>query len=82
MADGIVWITSGTDSHSSGKHPTGDALDFRAKNIAAESLSARRELLMGWANGVQRRVGDDFDIVPETHSDSNRDHLHCEFDPD
>lgn len=82
MDDGICWCTCGVDSHTTGLHPPGDALDFRCNNIIASSLAERRETQDAWATVVQRRLGDDYDVVSEKHEKQERDHLHVEFDPD
>ena len=82
MVDDTVWITSGVDSHSTGLHPVGWALDYRSKNIMSQNLELRREQLKAWAARAQKRLGSDFDIIAEIHTDPNRDHIHGEFDPE
>ena len=55
-------------------HPDGKALDFRGRNITAaqgQQLEVR----------VQRALGPDYDVDFETFRNSNRNHLHVEYDP-
>lgn len=82
MVAGIVTITCGSDSHATGKHPEDDAFDFRGKNIEGANLEARRAMGQAWAKRVADRLGSDYDVIFEEHEDSDRDHLHVEFDPD
>ena len=82
MDDGIVWCTCGSDSHVTGFHPKGLALDFRGRNIDAISLEERRQRGQAWRNRVQARLGSEYDVLFEEHENPDRDHLHLEHDPD
>lgn len=70
-------ITSGTDGRhrQDSLHYSGEALDFRGRNITIEQGSALRD-------AVQRALGSDYDVLFETFPDRNNNHLHVEFDPD
>lgn len=74
----ITTITSGVDSHTTGLHPKGRALDFRTRDIlptSTQSVAARAEAVV---QEMQRRLGEDFDIINE-HVE--KQHIHAEWDP-
>jgi hypothetical protein len=68
-------ITSANDSnHMNGsKHYSGEALDFRVHDWAADSKDR-------FVNRLRGALGSDFDVVLESLGLSN-EHLHVEWDP-
>ncbi|MCK0128671.1 LysM peptidoglycan-binding domain-containing protein [Erythrobacter sp. F6033] len=69
-------ITSGNDSRHSRNslHYSNRALDFRGRNITRDqgfALDSR----------VEQKLGDDYDVIFETFSNSSNNHLHVEYDP-
>lgn len=63
-------VTSGGDGHhqENSKHYTGEALDFRIRDLQPEQMRTLVQL-------CQKRLGQDFDVVLE------QSHLHVEYDP-
>ena len=63
-------VTSGVDgTHmAQSKHYSGDAIDFRTRDVDPVKLRAM-------ITTVRSRLGSDYDVIPET------DHLHVEYDP-
>ena len=74
-------MTSGLDSHKTGKHPVGLAGDFRIKDIPPNKWIRLTE-------AIRRKLAiaahEDFislyDVVLETHLKGN-EHIHVEYDP-
>jgi hypothetical protein len=79
--DGLVWITSGVDSHETGLHPNYRAWDIRTKNIEADSLQERRDTAADWAARIGKRLGVAWQVFHETFADPDKDHIHAERDP-
>lgn len=69
-------VTSGEDgSHmAQSKHYTGDAIDFRTKDVL------NRNTLSAMVNLVRLRLGSDYDVLLESLNQPN-EHLHVEYDP-
>lgn len=64
-----VITSAGDEPHGrKSRHYSGDALDYRTRDIPQETLSQIRHELM-------KRLGPDFDVVLE------KSHLHLEYDP-
>ena len=61
-------VTSGVDSHTTGLHPVGRALDLRTRDLAPGEAAAM-------VAELRRRLGRDYDVILES------DHIHMEFDP-
>lgn len=80
MEDDAVTITSGRDSHVTGLHPKGRALDFRGRAIRGRDLAERRRRGRLWAARVGLDLGLRYDVLWEEYSDPNRDHLHVEYE--
>lgn len=81
LAGNALVVTSGRDSHAKGSHPRGLALDFRGKTIVAPNLAERRRRGRLWGARVQARLGADYVVLFEEHSQSARDHLHVQLTP-
>lgn len=66
----VATVTSGVDgTHmAQSKHYSGDAIDFRTRDVDPVKLRAM-------TTTVRSRLGVDYDVIPET------DHLHVEYDP-
>jgi RHS repeat-associated protein len=70
-------ITSTYDSNThrpDSKHYTNDAIDIRGRDVSDDVL--RR-----MAEDIDKKLGDDYDVIPEFFKDPNRDHIHIEYDP-
>lgn len=74
----ITTITSGVDSHTTGLHPKGRALDFRTRDVQALLGESRNVVVERIVQEMQRRLGEDFDVINE-HVE--RLHIHAEWDP-
>ena len=88
-------ITSGSDSHTTGLHPLGTALDFRTKHIALGSPD-RLTILLGLIGRIAEALrsnitpeqrgntyiwgGQLFDLLLENFGEDN-EHLHVEYQP-
>lgn len=70
----MATVTSGTDSHDSGFHPLGLALDFRTKDIPNRSDK------LAMIAEVKAILGRDYDVIFESEGLDN-EHLHIEYDP-
>ena len=60
-----LWITSGTDSHAAGAHPTGEAFDVSVKGFSAQQIADVKASL-------ERYLGPLFTVlyeVPQVPSD-------------
>lgn len=83
LEDRTVVVTSGTDSHKLGYHPTGRGWDFRTRNIVSQDLDDRRHTATVWCACIRETMGKDWDVLLEVSRPSpDNDHVHCEFDPD
>lgn len=70
-----MWVTAGIDGvHKKGsKHYTGDALDFRTKQLEPTQKTDYIEM-------VKQLLGPDYDVILEAVGTDN-EHGHAEFDP-
>jgi hypothetical protein len=73
FSDDTLWITSGIDGHHglNSLHYRNQALDLRIRNIVGD----RTHEAQAWAARMRLKLGDDYDVVVETH------HIHVEYDP-
>ena len=62
-----LWLTSGTDSHSTGQHPLGNAYDLRTKTLDVPTIIRVKSLL-------ETRLGARFTVLYETPTEP-RDHM-------
>lgn len=70
----MATVTSGTDSHDTGLHPLGLALDIRTKDI--DSRADKHAMVAD----VKAILGRDYDVIFESEGLAN-EHLHIEYDP-
>lgn len=72
FVDGTLWITSASDGeHMTGsKHYTGEAYDFRTRNVVGGQIECAR-----WVTRLREELGSNYDVVLEST------HLHAEYDP-
>ena len=78
--DGLVWITSGDDSHKTGLHTVCRAVDVRTRNVSSPG-PARLTELHRLVVRLQSRLGAHFDILFEK-PDQPDEHIHIELDPE
>lgn len=75
----VTTITSGVDSHTTGLHPKGRALDFRTRDVVpAPGSSSISETVARIVIRMQQNLGDEFDIINEHEL---KVHIHAEWDP-
>ena len=74
----VTTITSGVDSHTTGLHPKGRALDFRTRDVVAFGLFTVSETVERIVQQMREQLGADFDVVNEHEA---KVHIHAEWDP-
>jgi len=66
-------VTSTTESHVTGLHPRGLAVDLRTRDLQPLQISA---LVIE----LRRALGTDYDVIDESRT--SQPHIHVEYDPD
>ena len=71
-------ITSGTDSHKTGLHTTGNAIDLRCN--AANGMNKTK--CLQWVVTLASALGPNYDVMYEEFlANPGNSHIHIEYDP-